>query len=666
MATEYQSTPTQVAATAPAMGAGQYSLPLTIRAEWLAYVFLALLALTLRIASLDSIPLNDYEARQALHAWHTVESDAPGNFVIAHNPLTHLGQVLAFSVLGPSAFSARVIVAIAGVCLTLSPLLFRDTFGATRTFVWSALLAILTVPVAAARTADGTTFMMLFTILAIWMIRRFWYSQQLGHAKIAGAFVIAMLVLSSPSGIPLLFILLLSGWLAVWRTALSAPQRLDLPGDDILQMSLRRLNTFPLAQVALVALVVVFLTTTLFMLNPGGLQTVGELINISLSRLTQTDNVDGLRVGLIALLTYQPLLAVFALGGAWLLWRHGALSYVDRFAAAWAVVGSLALALYPGALPADSMWAVLPMSILASYGITQLMINRRTAVLWSDGDEHESSESHDLYSTRFWWVKWAISFGVLLLLLTASVQFLQVSRALLDIPADAGFSELVERISVSSYSRLAQGMGLLAMTVMVSIILYFMLANIWGSGTCLQGIGIGFLWFMLLSSLGGAWNTSVIGANEPAELWNEIAVAKDAPLLRQTLFELAARNTNGFPLINITIVTDPEGIVSDNGLIAWMARDFPNARFVGSSAEAVADPVVIMADGAEESIDLKADYVGQRFVLRRHISLAKLDIWQLPAWWSHRRSRKSNIIEEAVILWLRQDIYDGNSDDNGT
>ena len=503
--------------------------------------------------------------------------------------------------------------------------------------------------------------MMLFTVLSIWMIRRFWYSHSLPDAMWASAFVTLMLLLSSPSGIPLFVILLAAGWLAVWRTALSAPQRLDLPGDDILQMSLRRLNTFPFAKVAFVPIAVLVLTATAGMLNPGGLRTVGALIDAFITSWTESGSTDGLRIGIIALLTYEPLLIVFALGGAWLLWRHGAVSYVDRFAAAWAAMSIPGLLLYPGATAADAMWAVLPLSLLASYGITQLMVNRRVAAIWSGSDSTEEEVGHDIYTTHYWWVKWAISAVVLLLLLVASTHFLSISRALLDVPAGAGPADVLERMSVASYPRLAAGIGLLLTTGIAAIVLYLVCASLWGTGTCLQGIGLGFMWLLLLSGIGGAWNAAVADARQPASLWMRPAITEDAQLLRQTLFEIADRESRGFPLLDLTVVQDRAGILRDDGLLAWLLRDFPKARFVRDSAVATGDPIVITADTDDSPPDLGGSYVGQRFVLRRYTPLTELNPWQLLSWWSHRRLRDTIGIEEAAILWLRQDIYDGSA-----
>ena len=129
-------------------------------------------------------------------------------------------------------------------------------------------------------------------------------------------------------------------------------------------------------------------------------------------------------------------------GGAWLLWKHGDVTFVDRFAAAWAALGSIGLLLYPGARAADALWVVVPLTMLASYGITQLMVNRRVVILWSNAED-ENGEDRALYTTRYWWVKWAISAGVLLCLFVLSVQFMQVARLMAEVPAGTPLAEAV-------------------------------------------------------------------------------------------------------------------------------------------------------------------------------------------------------------------------------
>jgi hypothetical protein len=142
-------------------------------------------------------------------------------------------------------------------------------------------------------------------------------------------------------------------------------------------------------------------------------------------------------------------------------------------------------------------------------------------------------------------------------------------------------------------------------------------------------------------------------------LWAQRAVSEDAYLLRETLFELADRESSGFPTLAIKIVRDDHGIIRNDGVIAWLLRDFSNARFLNKVEEAAGAQFVLMAHDADLAIPLGGDYVGQRFVLRRSWSFAKLGIWDLPAWWSQGRLRDGNLQEEHIVLWLRQDVYDG-------
>lgn len=629
----------------------------SVSVEALAYICLALLALLPRLSGLDVVPMSDREAQGALYAWHTIKDDAPGDFTVSSSPLTALSQLAAFSLLGASEFTARIGGALAGLALAFTPLLFRQSLGATRTFVWAALLALLTVPTVASRTADGASFMMLFTVLAICMIRRYWYSRRLSDAVLAIACLTFMLLLSSPTGIPLLAVMLVAGWLAVWRTALSAPQRLDLPGDDILQLAVKRLRSFPIARAALVPIVIVFLAATAFMLNPAGLSTVSQLVNEAISGLTQSRDADGARLAFLAVFAYEPLLIIYALGGAWLLWKKGDITYVDRFAAAWAAAGAIGLLLYPGATPTDAMWVALPLSLLASYGITQLMVNRRVVILWTQPEDED--EGSALFSTRYRWVKWAISAGVLMFLLILSVQFMQVARLMLGLPPGIAFGELFSRLFEPAQTRLLHGIGLLFLTAIIALIVFLLTANFWGLGTCLQGVGLGFLWLMLASGLGGGWHRSAGSASTPGSLWRPSAVSADAYLLRETLFELAERDTSGFPTLEIFIVPDEGGIVRNDGLIAWLVRDFPNARFVNTAAEAAGAQIVLAAPDDEAGNAPAGDYVGQHFRLRSNWSPARLGIWDIPAWWSQGRLRADSLEIDGAVLWLRQDVYDG-------
>lgn len=632
-----------------------------VTVEWLAYIGLAILALVLRVAELDSLPLNDVEARHALHAWHSIEDNAPGSHLASNSPLAHIGQLIGFSLLGANAFSARLFPMLAGWLLTLAPLLFRDALGRTRAFVWACLLSLLTLPIASSRLADGTSFMMLFALLSVWMIRCYWYSRQVSDARWAVALVTVMTLLSAPAGLPLLAVMLLAGWLAVWRTAISAPQRLDLPGDDILKLATRRLRAFPLADAAFVPFAVVILAATLFMLHPGGLRTVGALIEASVAGVAQPAGMDSLRLGFAALFAHETLLVVFALGGAWLLWRQGAVTYIDRFAAAWACIGALALLLYPGASAADAMWVALPLTLLASYGVAQLMVDRRVVLLW-DADEQaslpEPEDNSELYTTAYWWVKWLIAGIVFALLLVICAQFMEAGRLMNSLPESAQLGELLSQSGQQAGLLHALGMMTLLSVALTAICL--LLANYWGAATTLQGTGLGFLGLMLLSGAGGGWSISAADPANPNGLWRQHAISGDVKLLQDTLHELSLRRADGFASLPLAIVEDPAAGINRDGLVAWLLREYPNARFVPHPAQASDQAIVLTADDEAQYNQLSGDYVGQRFLLRRSWSVASQSVWDLPGWWTQNRRRDSSATDDdAMLLWLRQDIYDG-------
>src|SRR5690348_3801029 len=92
---------------------------LAIRGEVIVYLVIALLALVLRIAQLDVVPLSMHEARQALAAWRVVYPQAAGSLIVPESPVLFALHGLAYSVLGANEFSTRIFTALAGILLVL-------------------------------------------------------------------------------------------------------------------------------------------------------------------------------------------------------------------------------------------------------------------------------------------------------------------------------------------------------------------------------------------------------------------------------------------------------------------------------------------------------------------------------------------------------------------
>jgi hypothetical protein len=190
------------------------------------------------------------------------------------------------------------------------------------------------------------------------------------------------------------------------------------------------------------------------------------------------------------------------------------------------------------------------------------------------------------------------------------------------------------------------------LSIILTIGLYFTAASVWGNTVAARGSALGVLLFGLVTALSSGWQVAVSSADSPIELWHVQPTSRETVLLRQTLIEVAKRETDG--VFNLPVqVRAP-----DDGVVAWLVRDFVNATFINDASQARTQEVVILPY-AVESPDLGDSYVGQQFVIRTWWS-PQLMVWfDYPAWWLQRRTRTGATPSDTVVLWLRQDVYDG-------
>ena len=112
-----------------------------------------ILGLILRMVKLGDAPLTDWEAGNALQAFAWIRSGILPNGSQAGYTLA---SSLIFFIFGSSNFAARVIPALAGSLLVLTPLLFRKSLGR-----WPALIAAFGLafdPALAARSFSKPAF----------------------------------------------------------------------------------------------------------------------------------------------------------------------------------------------------------------------------------------------------------------------------------------------------------------------------------------------------------------------------------------------------------------------------------------------------------------------------------------------------------------------------
>jgi hypothetical protein len=603
--------------------------------------------------------MSEREAVDALAAWTLVYPQTQAQAQPASNPIGFWGQLIGFSLLGGTEFAARLFGLVGGLALILMPLLFRSWLGPARVFLLSLLLAASPVGILASRGAEPMIWTMVLALGVLWAAWRYAEAPTTQRGWWLGGWGVA-LVLLGEGGLWVALILAGAGALALWWTAFfNAPDELGAPGDVLLARVRGLLDGFPLAQALLFGLGLVFLLGTGFMFHPPGLGVVGNNLGATLSALwTPAHPNMPLLVGLGTLLVYELPLLVFALAGLFALNHLERLGFSERLALMIFALGVLTLFVLRGATPAWALWLCLPLAWIASAVALELMVDRPISIFWFNG----LSDEGELFSYRYAWVKWLLGVLAFALFATLLLHLQEVGRGLLAVPTGQPLGDTVSMMFSETLGQFRYSLVWTFVTVIFFVVGFFLVASVWGSDHALQGLGLGALAFILLGGLGAGWNASVEKADHAAEYWHiaEGGVSDDAPLLRQTLFDVAQRQTRGFPNLQIAIVQDEAQGLRPDGLMGWLTRDFVNARWVSSVEAAQGMPIMIIpyVDNNNE-LPLGGNYVGQSFALRQRWT-SQLEALDVLGWWLLRRLRPASadtLVTERAVLWLSIDVY---------
>ncbi len=622
------------------------SVQVALSLEAVAYLLFIGLALALWLGQLSAVPMTDLEASRALPAWQMVNPDAPGTPQPATSPVVFWLQAATFSVLGATEFAARLPGVLGGLLLMLLPLLWRQHIGAGRAFLMSVLLALSPVVMMSARTADPVLWASVFTLFMLWALWHYVATENQSAATLTGVGLAGLLFLSAPGGLWLLLILLLAGGGALWWSMLAAPDERDSPGDDLWYTAKRKLLRFPRARAFAALVLTVFLVATGFMLYPGSLQIVGQGVGAAFAGLTQSaqPNAPG-AFPLLVLLTYNPLLIAFGAVASGVIILRGA-DFTERFAILWLALMALFLAVVPGAMAAHALWLVLPLVYLVACLAVDLFEYHMPPLFWMD----EWFEEADNYA----WMKWVVASVTVILFFMLTVHLGEIGRGLVNMPSQWSLNVFSEaRFNEMRYSILW-----VLITLMFGMVLYLLSSSLFGRDNALQGAGIGVLVFMLGAGVASGWNASVENVTHPPEVWHVNAVSPDAVTLRETLHDLDRRSDGGLSLLPVTVVTDAEAGLTDDGLVAWLLRDFENARFTDSVDIASRDEVILLPAASDDDPELGGSYVGQSVTLRQAWSVSSLRGQDVLAWWLQRSVPQADFDSDTAVLWVRMDVYD--------
>lgn len=587
----------------------------SISREVLLYLGIVILGVVLRIAQLDVVPLDVREARQALAAWRVVYPQAAGDAIVPESSLLFALHSFFFSSLGASEFTTRIGTVIGSLLLVISPLLFSRLLGRGRAFVFSILLFCSPVTLAASRSDSPVIWLLLLVVIGLWGLWRYRETRQRSYAFVTMISLSSAGLLTDSIGVFFLLALALATAFTYWSR--------DPMIDDAPENEQSNRVGWPWGYGIGLSTLVIVLVSTLFTLYPAGLSNIGENLITGLRGLTEPRPYTPIFFPILVTFFYEPILVIVGLIAIFRLFRSDSISTEDRFLVGWLIFAIVLNLIYAGSGPEHALLLVFPLSGLASNLIIRLLTveGRRYTPVWS---------------------RWVIAIVVIGVLFALTIHGQAVARSMI-----TSQSSVFQLVSVSAYN-----VVWLIIAVLFTVICYFIASTEWDEDIALRGGGLGVVAFALVTGIGSGWHIAVQNAGNPVEFWNRNPTSNQTLQLRSTLFDLVDRETSGFPELEVIV------LAPDDGVVAWSLREFPNTQFITDFRSAQNQPILLLPMGSEK-FDLGGPYVGQQFVISRGWGFQNINPASLPAWWMQRRTLTGGVPVDSMILWLRQDIYDG-------
>jgi hypothetical protein len=477
--------------------------------------------------------------------------------VVDYNPFLLAGNSLLFTLFGASDSLARLLPALFGTLLAMSPLFFRRHLGRMGALAAGAYLSISPTALVSARQLDGTMVSAAGTMIFLGGIVRFFESGRPRWLTVAGV----SLGLAVAGGAAVYGLVVPLGLAWVLRSQLRSK------GDGVGVVSgLSELGRHGARLgVSFGAAVLVFATGLGW--NLPGIGAVGDHLASWMSRFGPDPAASASPLLLLA--AYELLGTVFGIGGV--VW--GALE--DREPAllmgTWVGFGVAALALMPGRSPTDLIWVVLPLALLTGTAVQAVL-----------RDAWRSNRALHL------------AYGAIVLVFWANVYLMLARYGAHGDRADLALAA----IGVALQGLLGLSFGLVL-----------------GAGSTGRTFTAATGGALLAVTLAAGWGVAYGQPADPREaLWGR-STASETRELVQTLEDLSWQRT-GMPTTLPFAFEAPE-----DSVLAWTLRDFGQARRVDWLEDLAGDeaaPIIVTMGRDLEPRGAEGQaYTGQDFPLSR-------------------------------------------------
>ena len=568
-----------------------------------AWVTIIALALLLRVAALNAVPLAPDEAAAALASWDAARG--AGWAGTADSPLLLVGNGLLFLLFGGGDGLARLLPALAGVALVGLPWFWRKHLGEVGALVAAGLLLCSPLALFAARRVDGASLGLLGAALLLTaLLARDADGRPAGWSSI---FVAAGLAIGLTGG-PVFYDALLAGALAwmLYRWIVGAPDETPL-----------RAWLKPVLWGLLGALLI----TTGLGLRWSGWGGVADGLAAWLASWRAP------RAGLppvVLLFLYEPGTLLLALLG--LVWAVKKTASLPPALALWAFGGLLLVSLRPGATSPALVTVVLPLALLAGYGVRQMIQDVPDSIL-----------------------KWMALHGLVGFIFWQPVGLALARHAGGYDPATLG--GVLDNVSLIL---LLGSVTLIALQVLVALLfsLKMPLRLVW------RGAALGLALALLATQIGFAWGLAFVRPDSTAEPAVAAASSPDLRALRAVLDEMAVQSGQRRDDFPVTVVASD---ASTTAVTRWALRDFARLTVTEFwlpevTGVVVAAPEATPPDAATQSATQSWEGMAFTALVRGTAripacqSLAPLACNDLARWYLFRQ-RGDAPAPEQVILW---------------
>lgn len=464
-----------------------------ITTEHALFFLIVLVAFGLRILQVGKTPLSDFEADQALQAYHVSRGES---ISLAPQPAYSLLTGATFFVFADNNSYARLWSVLAGCCLVIFPFLIRSLIGRTAALIMALGLAFDAVLVTGSRFAGSDILAVGFGVMVLGLV----YNRK----PIAAGLFGGLMILSGPSA--------MQGILSfgfAWLIGLFLSSRGVL---ESIQGEMPEINKAAIRSGVLAGVAIILVLGTLFFLAPEGLGAVTSFLSEYLIGWFSPSGIPFLRL-VAGVLVYHPLPLIFGTLAIIRGWRQG--ESLSQWLSLWVGTSLAFTLLYPGRQVIDLAWVLIPLWALAAIEITKIIRLVDTDKVPVIGQ----------------------AFLILLLLALAWINLAGLNMSMADV---AG-------------SRLRW--VVLAGTIVLGAITTILIGLGWSVKTAQQGLAWGLLLGFGLYSFATMWNSTQIRPNGEQDLIAPVPMAKNASDLLITLSNLSEWRTGIGDALDVAVIS---------------------------------------------------------------------------------------------------------------